>query len=57
MEYRYLILCDGHPPALTHWYDYENNYNKELNMVVFDFHKGMYTKNGIEWHQIIRDHL
>lgn len=56
-EYRYLILCDGHPPFLTHWYDFENNYNAELNMKVFDFNKMMYTDNGIDWHQIGRDHL
>jgi hypothetical protein len=57
MEYRYLILCDGNLPALTHWYEFENHYNAELNMVVFDFYKMMFTKNGIEWHQIQRDHL
>jgi hypothetical protein len=57
MEYRYLITCNGHIPALTHWYEYENHYNSEINMVVFDFHKMMFTKDGIEWHQIERDHL
>lgn len=57
MEYRYLIICDGYPPSLTHWYEYENNYNSKLNMVVFDFHKMMYTNNGTDWHQIERDHL
>jgi hypothetical protein len=57
MEYRYLIICDNFPPALTHWYDYENNYNHESNMMVFDFRTNLYTKDGINWEKIEQDHL
>lgn len=57
MLYRYLIICDGQLPAVTHWYDYDNNYNSDLNMVVFDFAVMKYTEDGLTWLEIQEDHL
>lgn len=54
---RYLITCDLCPPFLTNWYEFENNYNAELNMVVYDLKDGIYTKDGENWEHIIEDHL
>lgn len=55
MEYRYLIIINGSVPFLTHWYDFENNY--EEGMTVYDFRKMMYTSDGVNWNQIQRDSL
>lgn len=54
---RYLIIMKGHEPVLTEWFDAENNFNPDVEMVVYDFSECSYTTNGIDWHEITIDHL
>lgn len=54
---RYLITMDGEEPFTTEWYDYENNYRSDLNMVIYNLHNHTYSTNGIDWKSIETDHL
>ena len=54
---RYLITATGTQPALTHWFDTENNLRADLNMVVYDLMKCIYTTDGVTWKPILEDHL
>jgi hypothetical protein len=54
---RYLITATGIEPYLTHWFEAENNFRADLNMVVYDLMKCIYTTNGITWNPILEDHL
>jgi len=54
---RYLIISDGHEPFLTKWYEYENHFNPETNMVVYDLMLDKYTTDGMNWKDIDIDHL
>lgn len=42
---------------MTDWFDAENNFNKEVEMVVYDLHNMKYTLNGNTWLDIQEDHL
>jgi len=42
---------------MTHWFDAENNYNPELDMVVYDLENHKYTSDGQKWEEIVEDHL
>lgn len=58
----YLIICDnpetGKPYVFyTDWYDYENFYNAELNMIVIHYTSGEITYDGKTWEEIEQDHL
>lgn len=56
---RYLVTFTNgiNEPFLSQWYEYENHYNEDLGMVVYDFYKFIYTTNGKEWQPIKVDHL
>lgn len=54
---KYLITTNKHKPFLTEWYIYENNYNADLDMVVYDLVNNKYTTDGINWQDIEIDHL
>jgi len=57
---RYLILYTekGLQKAFfTEWFDVENNFNSELNMVVFDLLNHKYLVNSLGWSDIDFDHL
>lgn len=56
---RYLVTSktDKFIPFLTHWFDAENNFNPEMDMVVYDLSNKTYTQNGIDWLLIEIDHL
>jgi len=54
---RYLITARGIEPALTHWFENENNFRADLNMVVYDLMKCIYTTDGVTWKPIQEDHL
>jgi len=41
----------------TNWFDKDNHFNAELNMVVFNLLSHKYTSNGIDWMDIDEDHL
>jgi hypothetical protein len=55
--YKFLITSvDGNiKPSFTNYYSYENNY--EQGMIVYDLFKGEYTLDGINWFEIMEDHL
>lgn len=53
----YLITANEMNPFLTNWYDYENHYRDDLNMVVYDLIKCIYTTDGKTWFSIVEDHL
>lgn len=58
---RYLIvtniLMSRTPPFLTKWFDAENNFNSEIEMVVYDLYLNKYTADGKNWYNIEIDHL
>lgn len=54
---RYLITTTTHAPFLTEWYDFENHFNQDLGMVVYDLLNQKYTNNGYTWFEIQIDHL
>ena len=58
---RYLIvtniLMSGQFPFLTKWFDAENNFNSEIEMVVYDLYLNKYTADGKNWYNIEIDHL
>lgn len=53
---RYLVTSDFCEPFLTDWFDIENNYNEQFNMIVYDLAKQTYY-DGTQWHEIQQDHL
>jgi hypothetical protein len=58
--YTYLITYpkySDYEPFFTNYYDFENNWNDDLEMTVFNLLNGKYTKNGIDWMDILEDHL
>lgn len=55
-QIRYLLTCNCQPPALTHWFEPENHFNPDVEMVVYDLQDCMYY-DGTGWHEIQIDHL
>jgi hypothetical protein len=53
----YLITTKDSPPFLTNWFDAENNFNADLEMVVYDLENCIWTDNGLIWQDIEIDHL
>jgi len=54
---RYLITTKDYSPFLTKWFDAENNFNADLEMIVYDLVENKYTTDGKKWHEIEIDHL
>lgn len=54
---QYLIVTNSTQPFLTKWFDYENHFNKDDGMVVFDLWTERFTTDGKTWHEIPKDHL
>ena len=58
---RYLIVTNilksGLSPFLTKWFEPENDFNEELEMVVYDLYLNKYTADGKNWYNIEIDHL
>lgn len=54
---RYLVVTNSYEPFYTNWFDAENNFIKDCEMVVFDLTNGKYTTNGKDWFDIKEDHL
>lgn len=52
---RYLITCNAQPPALTKWFEPENHFNPEVEMIVYDL-VDLRWYDG-EWHELEIDHL
>lgn len=54
---RYLITGKNFAPFFSDRFDSENHFNKEVEMIVYDLHLGLYTHDGINWNVINIDHL
>jgi len=54
---RYLITTKESQPFLTDWFDSENHFNKEVEMIVYDLVKHQFTIDGVNWLPIEIDHL
>lgn len=55
---RYLVTTkETNEPFLTDWFDAENNFNPDIEMVVYDLVRFEFTTNGKTWHPITIDHL
>jgi len=54
---RYLITTNNNVPFLTKWFDPENHFNKQDEMVVYDLVNYIYMDDGITWKLIDIDHL
>ncbi len=54
---RYLITTSTNQPFLTNWYEFENHFNADLGMVVYDLELEKYTTDGFTWFDIKSDHL
>jgi len=54
---KYLITADGVPPFITKWFEIENNWIEEINMIVYDLVNMVYMTDGISWQEIQIDHL
>ena len=54
---RYLITTNIQKPFLTEWFEPENHFNAEVEMVVYDLIKKKYTTDGKTWKRIKIDHL
>lgn len=55
---RYLITTkEVKSPFLTDWFDPENHFNPNVEMVVYDLCKNEFTTDGEIWHKIEVDHL
>lgn len=54
---RYLVTTNITNPFLTNYFDAENNFNSEIEMVVYDLYLNKYTTDGKKWYEIEIDHL
>ena len=59
---KYLIItqdpCTGKRSAFyTNWFDAENNYNSDFNMIVINRTQHLITFDGETWQDIDEDHL
>ena len=58
LKMRYLITTkEVKSPFLTDWFDSENNFNSDVEMIVYDLYKNEFTTDGKIWHKIEVDHL
>lgn len=55
---RYLITTrEANSAFLTNNFDAENHFNADIQMVVYDLIKNIFTTDGIIWNEIMIDHL
>jgi len=54
---RYLITKRYELPFYTNYFESENHFNKDDDMVVYDLHLCKFTTDGEIWHDIETDHL
>lgn len=54
---RYLIITNCNQPFLTNWFDSNNYFNENIEMVVYDLSYKCFTINGKDWDDIEIDHL
>jgi len=54
---QYLITFKNGQPFFTKWFEPENHFNADIDMVVYDCVNCCYTKDGINWIPILIDTL
>lgn len=54
---KYLFVTHNNEPFYTNWYDYENNYDAESIVCIFDLYSGKHTFDGKTWIETIEDSL
>ena len=54
---RYLITTKENLPFFTKWFEPENHFNPEINMIVYDLIEMKFMHDGQNWHDIEIDHL
>lgn len=54
---RYLVTSQFYTPFLTDWFDSENHFNPDAEMIVYDLVEKKYTHNGVDWFDLSVDHL
>ena len=55
---RYLITTkEVKSPFLTQWFEPENHFNADVEMIVYDLVECKFTTDGKIWHDIEIDHL
>lgn len=54
---RYLITTFLGEPFLTDYFTVENCFDAQEGMIVYDLFEEKYTKDGVSWIDIERDHL
>jgi hypothetical protein len=54
---RYLITSFSEKPFFTDYYEFENHFNPDIEMVIYDLISEKYTMDGENWYEIDRDHL
>ena len=55
---QYLITTnETDKPFLTDWFDAENNFNSDVQMIVYDLVNLVFTTDGKTWKPIDIDHL
>lgn len=58
MKYLVIYTENGLRKAFyTNWFNVENNFNSEVEMIVFDLVNHKYIVNNLEWSDIEEDHL
>ena len=58
MRYLVFYIENGEKKSfLTNWFDYENNFNDQLQMVVFDLKQKLFLSGPEGWKDIETDHL
>ena len=53
---RYLIITNIQAPFITDYFDFENQYNYEIGMIVFDLKEMKYIDGAGIWYEIEEDH-
>jgi len=54
---RYLITSNAGHPFVSQWFEAENHFNPDCDMIVYDLKALMYTTDGYNWQDIKEDHL
>ena len=55
---RYLITTkEVESPFLTKWFEPENHFNPDIEMIVYDLVECKFTTDGTTWNDIEIDHL
>lgn len=54
---RYLVTTKNKSPFFTNWFEPENHFNPDVEMVVYDLVELKFTTDGKTWEDIEIDHL